>query len=170
MDELQLTAEQRQKILDIAADFYRYCDNNLWIRSKSGSLIKFVPNKPQRALIDYVLYCLLHNIPIRVIILKARQMGLSTAVEALGYWWTSTNRYQTSVIIGHEDASARNLYRMFRRYYDNCNPVFKPPIKYNTKADLTFERYDDEGNQVGLGSVIKTATAKNTGAVGQAGV
>lgn len=164
MDDFQLSEEQIQKILDIKNDFYRYADNNLWIRSKSGEIIKFVPNKPQRALIDYVIYCLMEGLPIRVIVLKARQMGLSTAIEALGYWWNSTNKNQTAVIIGHEDASARNLYRMFRRYYDNSNPVFKPSIKYNTKSDLTFERYDDEGNQVGLGSVIKTATAKNTSA------
>ena len=164
MDEFQLTEEQRQKILDISKDFYRFSDNNLWIRTKTGEIIKFVANKPQKALIDYVIYCLLHNIPIRVIVLKARQMGLSTAIEALGYWWNSTNKNQTAIIIGHEDASAHNLYRMFRRYYDNSNPIFKPSIKYNTKSDLTFERYDDQGNQVGLGSVIKTATAKNTSA------
>lgn len=164
MEDIKLSKEQLQKIIDIKNDFYRYCDNNLWIRSKSGELIKFKPNKPQRALIDYVLYCLQQGLPVRVIILKARQMGLSTAVEALGYWWTSTNENQTTVIIGHEEGSARNLYGMFRRYYDNCNPIFKPRVKYKTKSDLTFESYDDAGNQIGLGSVIKTATAKNTSA------
>lgn len=164
MDDFQLSEEQIQKILDIKNDIYRYIENNLWIRTKAGKLEKLKPNKPQRALINYVIHCLLNGIPVRVILLKARQMGLSTIVEALCYWWTSTNRFQTAVIIGHEDASARNLYMMFRRYYDNSNPVFKPGIKYNTKSDLTFERYDDEGNQIGLGSVIKTATAKNTSA------
>ena len=164
MDEYQLKEEQIQKILEIKNDFYRYADNNLWIRSKSGEIIKFVPNKPQRALIDYVIYCLINGIPIRAIVLKARQMGLSTAIEALGYWWNSTNKNQTAVIIGHEEKSAKNLYMMFRRYYDNSNPIFKPSIKYNTKSDLTFERYDETGKQVGLGSVIKTATAKNTSA------
>ncbi len=164
MDEYQLKEEQIQKILDIKKDIYRYIENNLWIRAKAGKLIKLTPNKPQRALINYVIWCLLNGVPVRVILLKARQMGLSTVVEAICYWWTSTNRFQTAVIIGHEDASARNLYMMFRRYYDNSNPIFKPSIKYNTKSDLTFERYDDDGNQVGLGSVIKTATAKNTSA------
>lgn len=164
MDDYKLSKEQVQKILDIKNDFYRYADNNLWIRSKSGEIIKFVPNKPQRALIDYVLYCLQHGLPIRVIILKARQMGLSTAVEAIGYWWNSTNKNQTAIIIGHEDASAKNLYMMFRRYYDNSNPIFKPSIKYNTRSDLTFEKLDESGRQVGLNSVIKTATAGNTSA------
>jgi stalled ribosome alternative rescue factor ArfA len=164
MDDYQLSKEQIQKILDIKNDFYRYADNNLWIRSKSGEIIKFVPNKPQKALIDYVIYCLSSGIPIRAIVLKARQMGLSTAIEALGYWWNSTNKNQTAVIIGHEEKSAKNLYMMFRRYYDNSNPIFKPSIKCNTKSDLSFERYDETGKQVGLGSVIKTATAKNTSA------
>ena len=164
MDDFQLSDKQLKKILDIKSDLYRYIENNLWIRTKSGKLERLVPNKPQKALIDYVLYCLELGIPVRVILLKARQMGLSTIVEAICYWWTSTNKHQTAVIIGHEDTSAKNLYMMFRRYYDNSNPIFKPSVKYNTRSDLTFERYDDGGNQVGLGSVIKTATAKNTSA------
>ena len=164
MDDFQLSDKQLKKILDIKSDLYRYIENNLWIRTKSGKLERLVPNKPQKALIDYVLYCLELGLPVRVILLKARQMGLSTIVEAICYWWTSTNKHQTAVIIGHEDTSAKNLYMMFRRYYDNSNPIFKPSVKYNTRSDLTFERYDDGGNQVGLGSVIKTATAKNTSA------
>lgn len=164
MDEYKLSEKQKQKILDIKNDIYRYIENNLWIRTKSGELKRLVPNKPQKTLINYVIYCLQNGVPVRVILLKARQMGLSTIVEGICYWWTSTNRFQTAVIIGHEDGSAKNLYMMFRRYYDNSNPIFKPSIKYNTKSDLTFERLDDEGKQIGLGSVIKTATAKNTSA------
>lgn len=164
METQQLSKEQLQTINDIRKDFYRFARNNLYIKDKSARIVKFEPNKPQRALIDYVLWCIQQGVPIRVIILKARQMGLSTAVEALIYWWTSTNKNITSVIIGHEDTSASNLYMMFRRYYDNSNPLFKPSIHYNTRKDLTFERYDEYGNQVGLGSIIKTATAKNTSA------
>ena len=160
----ELSKEQLQKIIDISKDFYRYADNNLYIKDKRAKIIKFIPNIAQRALIDYVLWCIVHGKPIRVIILKARQMGLSTAVEALIYWWTATNENITSVIIGHEEKSAKNLYMMFRRYYDNSNPLFKPSIKYNTRTDLSFEKLDDYGNQVGLNSIIKTATAKNPSA------
>lgn len=162
--EQQLSQEQLSKILAIRKDFYKYCRNNLWIKDKSAKIVRFEPNIAQRALIDYVLWCIQQGVPIRVIILKARQMGLSTAVEALIYWWTSTNKNITSVIIGHEDKSAKNLYTMFRRYYDNSNPLFKPSIHYNTRTDLSFERVDEAGNQVGLNSIIKTATAKNTSA------
>ena len=159
--DTQLTAEQEQLILDISQDFYRYADNNLWIKDKDANIVPFKPNIAQTVLIDRVLELLALGIPIRIIILKARQMGLSTAVEAIIYWWTTTNPNITSMIIGHEDQSSKNLYNMFKRYYENSNPIFKPTRKYDTRNDLTFSREDNEGNQVGLNSVIKTATARN---------
>lgn len=160
----QLTQEQLDKILEIRVDFYRYCKNNLKIKDKHSKIIPFEPNIPQRILIDHVLLCIEEKRPVKAIILKARQMGLSTAVEAVIFWWTSTNKNINSVIIGHEESSSKNLYMMFRRYYDNTNPLFKPSIKYNTRTDLSFERFDDSGKQVGLGSSIKTATAGNKAA------
>jgi hypothetical protein len=164
MSNLPLSTEQHQKILDIAADFYRYAANNLWIKDKDAQIVRFVPNIAQKELIDRVLTLLELGQPIRIIILKARQMGLSTAVEAIIYWYTTTNANITSTIIAHEDVASRNLYNMFKRYYDNSNPIFKPSRKYDTRTDLTFAREDENGNQVGLNSVIKTATAKNTSA------
>jgi len=164
MQEQQLTKEQLDKILDISRDFYRFSKNNLWIKDKHSKIIRFVPNLPQRVLINYVLWCIQNKKPIKAIILKARQMGLSTAVEALIYWWTSTNKNINSVILGHEESSSKNLYTMFRRYYDNSNVLFKPSIHFNTRTDLSFERFDETGKQVGLGSVIKTATAGNKSA------
>lgn len=161
MDE-QLTQEQHQLILDIATDFYRYAANNLWIKNKDAEIVRFEPNIAQRVLIDRVLYLLEIGEPVRIVILKARQMGLSTAVEAVIYWYTSTHKNITAMIVGHEDQSSKNLYNMFRRYYENSNILFKPVTRYDTKTDLTFQRYDSEGNQVGLNSVIKTATARNT--------
>lgn len=159
-----LTEEQLAKILEIRKDFYRYCKNNLKIKDKHSRIIPFEPNIPQRVLIDYVLLCIKEKRPVKAIILKARQMGLSTAVEAIIYWWTSTNKNINSVIIGHEESSSKNLYMMFRRYYDHTNPLFKPSIRYNTRTDLSFERFDETGKQVGLGSSIKTATAGNKAA------
>ena len=163
-DGFQLSEEDRKKIRDIKNDFYRYCKNNLKIKDKESRIVPFVPNAPQRVLIDYTLLCIKEKRPVKAIILKARQMGLSTAIEAIIFWWTSTNENINSVIIGNDEKSSKNLYMMFRRYYDNANPLFKPSIRYNTRTDLSFERFDETGKQVGLGSSIKTETAGNKGA------
>jgi len=162
--EVSLTEEQNKKILEISKSFYRYAKGNLYIKSKDAEIVKFEPNIAQRALIERVVYLLENKLPIRIIVLKARQMGLSTAIEALIYWYTTTNKNVTAAIIAHEDPASRNLYNMFKRYYDNSNPLFKPNRKYDTRSDLTFGLQDKDGNEIGLNSVIKTATAKNTGA------
>lgn len=159
-----LTKAQLKKIHDIKNDFYRYAKNNLRIKDKHSRIIPFVPNAPQKVLIDYVLLCIKEKRPVKAIILKARQMGLSTAVEALIFWWTATNEQINSVIIGNDEKSSKNLYHMFRRYYDNANPVFKPAIRYNTRTDLSFEKFNENGEQIGLASAIKTETAGNKGA------
>lgn len=160
----ELTPKQHQLILEISKDFYRYAANNLYIKNKDAEIVIFEPNIAQRVLIDRVLELLAQGKPIRMIVLKARQMGLSTAIEALIYWYTSTHKNISAMIVGHEDTSSKNLYNMFKRYYENSNILFKPTRKYDTKTDLTFQREDADGNQVGLNSVIKTATAKNVSA------
>lgn len=164
MDDIRLTKEQLAKIKAIKQNFYKFAKMNLYIKDKFANIVPFVPNEPQRALIDYVLLCIQEKRPVKVIILKARQMGFSTAVEALCYWWTSTNFNINSVIIGNDEKSSLNLYRMFRRYFDNTNILFKPSVRYNTKSDLTFEKFDENGKQIGLGSAIKIETAKNKSA------
>lgn len=153
----------------IAKDFYIYCERNLMIKDKvTRQVVPFNLNWAQKLLVERVLADIQAGVPIRYIILKARQMGLSTVIEALCYWWTTTHRYVNSVIIAHETEASGNLYKMFRRYYDFSNPMFKPDRKYNTKRDLVFdvedavkEEYAEMGmKSPGLASEIKTMVAK----------
>ena len=155
----QPTDEQIKRIKEITKDFYLYCDKNLQILTKKGVLEKFVPNRIQKKIVDYVLECLETGQPIRIIVLKARQEGVSTIVEALIYWYSATHRNINAKIVSHDRESAGNLYSMFRRYYDNSEPIFKPTTKYNTKNDLLFD--NEEGN--GLKSQISISSAENTG-------
>ena len=160
----------RETVKLIAGDFLLFCERNLMIRDKySNQLIPFydVLNWEQMELIKMVAEDLATGRPIRYIVLKARQMGMSTLIEAMGYWWTSTHRFTTTVIIAHEKEATKNLYEMFRRYYEYSHPSFKPDRKYNTKQDLTFDVSDEVKKTYdaqnlpspGLQSEIKTMVA-----------
>ena len=160
----------RETVKLIAGDFLLFCERNLMIRDKySNQLIPFynVLNWEQMELIKMVSEDLAMGRPIRYIVLKARQMGMSTLIEAMGYWWTSTHRFTTTVIIAHEKEATKNLYEMFRRYYEYSHPSFKPDRKYNTKQDLTFDVSDEVKKTYdaqdlpspGLQSEIKTMVA-----------
>lgn len=160
----------KETVKAIASSFLFFCERNLLIRDKySNQLIPFysVLNWEQKELVRMVSEDLAHGRPVRYIILKARQMGMSTLIEAMGYWWTSTHRFTTTVIIAHEKEATKNLYEMFRRYYEYSHPAFKPDRKYNTKQDLTFDVSDEVKKSYdaqnlpspGLQSEIKTMVA-----------
>jgi hypothetical protein len=158
-EKLKQLSPELQKLNEVRIDFERYCYVNLKIKTESGEIVPLKFNKIQKVIIKRVLDDLANNRPVRYIVLKARKEGVSTLVEALIYWWTATNKNVKSKIVAHDQDTAEELYAMFRRYYENSNPLFKPTTKYNTRSDLTFD--NDEGT--GLKSQIDVASAKNTG-------
>lgn len=153
---------QIEKVRAIAKDFAQFAKLNLKIRTKDGRIISLYPFKPvQQVLVTRTLEKLEAGEPVRFIILKARQQGVSTIVEALIYWWTVTHKYQQGKIIAHNTDTSGYLYAMFRMFYDNSHPSFQPTTRYNTRTDITF---DNETNpEKGLKSQIDTATAENAG-------
>lgn len=168
-DDLTPEEQLRAAMKVIKDDFFLYCERNLMIQDKiSGEIVPFQLNWAQKLLVERVLDDIAHGRPVRYIILKARQMGLSTVIEALCYWWTTTHRNVKSVIIAHETEASGNLYNMFRRYFDNSNLLFQPKRKYNNRKELVFDVEDnikEEYKQLGkkspgLGSEIKTLVAK----------
>lgn len=153
--------EQKAKIRAIAQDFIKYCELNLKIRTKTGQIVTLKPNRIQKILIARLVEKLDSGEPIRFIILKARQQGVSTIVEALIYWWTTTHKGQQAKIIAHNTDTSEYLYSMFRTFYDNSMPAFQPATKYNTRNDITFD--NEAAPDKGLKSQIDTATAENSG-------
>lgn len=154
-------------IKTVTEDFYLYCEQNLKIQNKNGELVPLKLNAPQQKLADMVMQCLVERVPARFIILKARQMGFSTLIEAFCYWWTATHRYVKSVIIAHEKKSSTAIYQMFQRFYTYSTPLYRPTKRYLTKHDLTFDLDPETKNKLiaetgthhGLESSIETMVA-----------
>lgn len=143
-----------------------YIPNFLYIRNKNAELVKFKPNKPQKKLRDTIERLRKQGKPVRIIILKARQMGFSTYTEADCFHQTVTNKMFSSTIIAHEEQASQNLYNMFKRYFENLPDALRPMRKRNNAKELLFENptTDDleKRRNPGLQSTVKVATAKNT--------
>lgn len=143
-----------------------YIPNFLKIRDKEANLVNFIPNEPQRRLRKTIQELRNKKKPVRIIILKARQMGFSTYTEADCFHQTVTNKMFSSTIIAHEEQASQNLYNMFKRYYENLPDVIRPMRKRNNSKELLFENptsdeFEKKKNP-GLQSSVKVATAKNT--------
>lgn len=93
--------------------------NNIYsIVNKQGKRINFAEN-PQQALIN-------RDKSLEKAILKARQLGISTARLIYLFDKTIWNPNQNSVILAHKDDSLVKLFRIIYTAYHSMDPVVRP--------------------------------------------
>lgn len=123
-------------------NFEFYSKNCLKIRTKDGDVVNLKPNIAQSQLLNIINTQYEKEGKIRVIILKARQMGLSTMVGGWLYWWLSQRKAQRGMVVTHHADSTRALFDMTRRYHDNCPEPVKPHTKYSSRKEINFNFLD----------------------------
>lgn len=123
-------------------DFPYYAENALVIRTKEGAIKPLKLNEAQRILNDAVNKQLAAEAPVRIIVLKARQLGLSTSIGAWIYWWVSQHSAQRAIVVTHAADSTRALLDMTRRYFDNTPAILKPSTRYASRRELYFDKLD----------------------------
>ncbi len=147
-----------------------YIENFLKIRDKKSQLIPFKLNHAQRIVMEKIKQCEKEKKLKRFIVLKARQMGLSTLFEGLIFHDTANNPFRNSLIIAHEEPASVNLFNMSKLYYENLPDVIRPMKKYSNGKVLSFENptidEKEKENNPGLRSKITIATA-GSGEVGR---
>ena len=132
-----------------------YIEKYVKIRDKSGKIIDFQLNEPQQKLYDIIKAQKQENKPVRIIILKARQMGFSTLTESILFKETATKFNINTGIVAHKEEATTNLFNMSKRIYDNLPEGMKPTKKASNAKELIFD--NDKGT--GLKSKIKCMTA-----------
>lgn len=132
----------------------------LKIKTKAGKLVAFEWNRAQRKFAAFLIHCLVNGIPIRCIILKARQLGFSTLIAAFFYWLSSMNPHRGALVVAHEMDSARNLFDKSKLFY-KCTPQEMRPMKKNSNRTEIYFANPDEDGPLGLESRILVETAGN---------
>lgn len=141
-----------------------YIETFLKIRDKNGEVIDFKMNPPQRRLYDAVAAHHRAGKPVRIIVLKARQMGFSTLTEAMIFFMTATRKNTEGMIVAHKEEATNNLFRMSLRYYENLPDEIKPMIKASNAQELVFDKPSRvKTERKGLASRIRCATAGGEG-------
>jgi len=90
-------------------DLEYFAQHCLKLRPKSGPLEPFVFNAAQRKLHELLEKQKASTGRVRVVILKARQLGVSTYIAARLYQRTINNPGLRTIIIGHERRASSNL-------------------------------------------------------------
>lgn len=109
----------------------------LKIKTKDSGLQPFIPNAEQNAVYDYTIECALKGIPCRIIILKSRQVGMTTAIAAFIYVMTSIVQGIHGLVAAHDIAGARAIWKKYQCYKD-FDPR-EPDHIYYSKQEIAFE-------------------------------
>ena len=123
----------RESVAKMLADRGHFCK---MIRIKHKQEQKFVPFEPNDA--QRRLWGLMDNSN-RVIVIKARQVGISTAVRAWQFHraFTSPNP-ETYAVLSFHDRSARNLRRMDRRWLQELPGPLQRDLTVDSAEDTIF--------------------------------
>lgn len=137
----------------------KYIEKYIKIRNKEGKIIGLTLNGPQQKLYDIIKERKQAKKPVRIIILKARQMGFSTLTESILFKETVTKFNRRSGIITHLATATTNLFNMSKLMLENLPEDMRPSVKKSNAQELIFD--NDTGT--GLKSKIKCMTAGTSG-------
>ena len=101
--------------------------------------------------------------PIREIVLKYRQAGMSTVCMALAFWYIHTHVGRRAMIIAHREDTTRELFRKIEIFFDELPQLFKPQLQSNNKKEMIFGTKGQKTDESGLMSAVATATAGDKG-------
>jgi hypothetical protein len=134
--------EELKKLIN---DIKLYCIKFLKIRDKNGNIIIFVPNEPQEQLIKIVEDWKekypdpLTRPTLFIIILKARQIGFSTIVEAIFFHELHFSPNKVAMVVSYDEDSAKNINDMSDRFYQYLPEFIKPMRRSSQGKGILFE-------------------------------
>ncbi|CAB4157400.1 hypothetical protein UFOVP685_22 [uncultured Caudovirales phage] len=138
------------KLIRVLKSLPLFAKNFLIIHDKSGAERKFELNRAQLYIQERLEAQLAATGKVRALVLKGRQQGVSTLIQARFFHKTVTKRGKKSFILTHHADSTRALFEMTKRYSENLDKdLFPQPDKKNDNTLM----YD------GLGSGYRVGTA-----------
>ncbi len=109
------------------------------IRSKSKGLVLL---KPNRAQVEYSRNCTRRNI-----VLKARQLGMTTYIAARFFIHAITQLGTTAVQVAHNQESAEEIFKIVHRFWENLPEGMRKGALVTSRSNvrqIVFPRLDSE--------------------------
>lgn len=115
-----------------------YLENFTKIKGKKPGYVPFILNEAQKDLFNTL------NREHRIIILKARQIGFSSAVTGFYYHKTITTPGITTALIGYNSDLTMELLDKVKTLYRTTPEQLRPRIHYNSKYEISFPAIDSK--------------------------
>lgn len=139
---MTLSATELERLRRLRDEFEYFAKHCLRIRTKSGKIVPLTLNRAQRHLHERLEDQRRRTGKVRAIVLKGRQMGASTYIEARFYWRLWGGKGLRAFILTHEQAATDNLFAMAKRYHENVPEALRHPTQAANAKELAFAGRD----------------------------
>lgn len=120
-------------------DILGWMMRNLFIRHQdTGELVIFRPNCAQLRLWGAINAQMSRDLPVRLIIVKARQEGVSTLIE--GLLFQMINRYPDKLaqVVSADTDSTNLVFTMSKLFHEQMPSDLKRPTDYSNKKEIVY--------------------------------
>ena len=129
---------EKSQLIEKLRDHRFYLENFCKIKTKDKGIVPFNLKEVQKDLFNAIRK---HS---RIMVLKARQLGLSTAISGYFYVHTITNPGTTTALIGYNADLVSELLDKIKTFWKSTPEEFRPKIHYNSKHEISFPNIDSK--------------------------
>ena len=142
--EIRKAIIKKKKDLEYRDDFKKFSEDRLKIITKDAAqgYIPFKFNKAQQKIHDAVEKQLKKKGRVRVLILKARQQGISTYTAGRVFWKTLYTPYTRSVVLAHDSATSDALFTMSKQFIERMPDDTAPELVKSNAKEIKFAHND----------------------------
>lgn len=126
------------ELLEKMKDPKFYLEHFCKIKGKTPGLIPFILNEAQKDIFNTL------RKETRTIILKARQIGFSTAITGFLYHKTIMTPGMNTVLIGYNTDMAAELLDKVKMFLSTTPEEVRPTVHYNSKYEISFPKLNSK--------------------------
>lgn len=162
-----MSPDEIEAIKKLRKNFKAYAKHCLKIRPKDGNGSEpFILSKSQQRLSDVIDHQMATDGYVRVIVLKARQVGFSTFTSGKIYHYMTQSVSKKALIAANKADITRALFDVYKRFHANMpnHKHLKPSTAYSSRKELVFDQLDSSiqvatagGDSLGRGETIQVA-------------
>lgn len=116
----------------------RFIENFLYIKTKEAQLDLLKYRQGQREVSNVITALTLQMRPIRLVILKSRQVGMSTFCAAKVFTRIYGSNNMDGMIIAHDKKRAQKLLLMAHLFYKMLPDQMKVPLEKSSSSEIRF--------------------------------
>lgn len=147
-DIIAAEQEKYQKIFEhCRKDFSFFARHHLKIKNKHAKTVSLIPNAAQNIIHEALEKQKKKTGKVRAVVIKGRQQGVSTYVQARFFWQLIHNMGLRAYILTHLADSTQALFSMTRRFLEHL-PLHRPELGKCNVNELYFSNIDS-GYKVG---------------------